>query len=55
MWKSNNYGIDYNLNENLISSINRQKPKSIASIGGKESYKIIIPIHQHFNWFQKLM
>ena len=30
------------------------KPKSVALIGG-EQYKTIIPVDQHFNWFQKLM
>lgn len=53
MWKLN-YGINQNLNENLVLSINSKKPKSIATIG-KEPFKITIQIEQHFNWFQKLM
>lgn len=30
------------------------KPKSVASIGSKP-YRTILPVDQHFNWFQKLM
>lgn len=53
MWKLK-YNPNQNLNENLVLSINSQKPKSIAIIG-KEPFKIIVSIEQHFNWFQKLM
>ena len=30
------------------------KPKSVAYIGN-ENYKTMLPVDQHFNWFQKLM
>ena len=36
------------------SSLFTPKPKSVVYIGN-ENYKTILPVDQHFNWFQKLM
>lgn len=42
------------IERNEFNSLFIPKPKSVASIGSK-SYRTILPVDQHFNWFQKLM
>lgn len=37
-----------------LSSLFTPKPKSVVYIGNNQ-YRTMLPVDQHFNWFQKLM